>query len=155
MLILYLIFQFQKPYCDLYWVFKRTEKWITNESWKNGWNLFQCFSRWRYPPYLFTGQVSIIFAILGCAALLLAQPHHHIIFVFLFLLFSTFCLLFHCCWCCWCCCCHCWCCAVAEQVAEQFNCKFCHSLRSLWDWKSFQSCFVCFSSVYSIFVCYI
>ena len=85
---------------------------------------------------------------LGCAAMLLAQPHHHVIFFFffsflsLFLLFSTFCLLFHCCWCCWCCCCHCWCCAVAEQVAEQFNCKFCHSLRSLWDWKTFQSCYV-------------
>ena len=35
------------------------------------------------------------------------------------------------------------CCAVAEQVAEQVNCNFHLSLRSLWDWKTFQSCFIC------------
>ena len=59
---------------------------------------------WVYPPFL------------GCAALLLAQPHHHVIFVVLPPTFSAFCSECQVClWCCW------WCHAIPSSCRAELQ----------------------------------
>ena len=77
---------------------------------------------------------------LGCAAMLLAQPHHHVIFVLLLLFCLCFQLfaanaivtLLNCCHCCWCCCCHCRCCPCCWQFSWFQRPKFLIELQSPW-----------------------